>query len=160
MWMEKCKRGVGSVGKEKERKDFLKILFYKVHLISILKCIEVYLIWVFPDGSDGKESACRAEDLGSILGSGRSPREGNGYPLQYSCLGNSMDRGAWWGYCPRGPKKLDTTEWLTLLLYSFWVLGCSVPLCGGCFLVSITVWFKKFYTLCFHSYVHLPASIN
>ena len=82
------------MGKEKERKDFLKILFYKVHLISILKCIEVYLIWVFPDGSDGKESACRAEDLGSILGSGRSPREGNGYPLQYSYLENSMDRGA------------------------------------------------------------------
>ena len=96
------------MGKEKERKDFLKILFYKVHLISILKCIEVYLIWVFPDGSDGKESACRAEDLGSILGSGRSPREGNGYPLQYSCLGNPMDRGAWWATVHGGRKESDT----------------------------------------------------
>ena len=49
----------------------------------------------FPGGSDGKESACDAEDLGSIHGSGRSPGEGNANPLQYSCLGNPMDRGAW-----------------------------------------------------------------
>ena len=49
-----------------------------------------------PGGSDGKESACHAGDSGSILGSGRSPGEGNSYPLQYSCLENSMDRGAWW----------------------------------------------------------------
>ena len=46
-------------------------------------------------GSDGKESACHAGDLGSIPGSGRSPGEGNGSLLQYSCLENSMDRGAW-----------------------------------------------------------------
>ena len=49
-----------------------------------------------PDGSDGKASAYSAEDLGSIPGSGRSPGEGNGNPLQYSCLENPMDRGAWW----------------------------------------------------------------
>ena len=49
----------------------------------------------FPDGSDSKESACSAGDRGLIPGSGRSPGEGNGYPLQYSCLENSMDRGAW-----------------------------------------------------------------
>ena len=49
----------------------------------------------FPGGSDGKESAFSAGDLGSILGSGRSPEEGKGYPLQYSCLENSTDRGAW-----------------------------------------------------------------
>ena len=42
------------------------------------------------------ESACNAEDLGPIPGSGRSPREGNGNPLQYSCLGNPMDGEAWW----------------------------------------------------------------
>ena len=42
------------------------------------------------------ESACNAGDLGSIPGSGRSPREGNGNPLQYSCLENPMDREAWW----------------------------------------------------------------
>ena len=50
----------------------------------------------FPGGSHGKESACNAEDLGSIPGLGRSPGEGNRNPLQYSCLENSMDRGAWW----------------------------------------------------------------
>ena len=43
-----------------------------------------------------KKSACNAGDLGLIPGSGRSPGEGNGNPLQYSCLENSMDRGAWW----------------------------------------------------------------
>ena len=49
----------------------------------------------FPDGSDGKESACNAGNLGSIPGSGRSPGEGNGNPLQYSCPGNLRDIGAW-----------------------------------------------------------------
>ena len=49
----------------------------------------------FPGGSDGKVSACNEEDPGSIPGSGRSPGEGNGNPLQSSCLGNPMDRGAW-----------------------------------------------------------------
>ena len=50
----------------------------------------------FPGGSKHKESAYSAGDLGSIPGWGILPREGNGYPLQYSCLENSMDRGAWW----------------------------------------------------------------
>ena len=50
----------------------------------------------FLDGSDGKESACSAEDKGLISGLGRCPGEGNGYPLQDSCLENSMERGAWW----------------------------------------------------------------
>ena len=50
----------------------------------------------FPVGSDGKVSAYNVGDLGSIPGSGRSPREGHGNPLQYSCLENPMDGGAWW----------------------------------------------------------------
>ena len=50
----------------------------------------------FPGGSDDKASAYNAGDLGSILGWGRSPEEGNGNPLQYSCLENPMDGGAWW----------------------------------------------------------------
>ena len=54
------------------------------------------LRWGFSGGSDGKESACSVGDLGSILELGRSPRVLNGYPLQYPCLENSMDRGAWW----------------------------------------------------------------
>ena len=49
----------------------------------------------FPGGSDGKEFACNAGEQGSVPGSGRSPGEGNGNPLQYSCLEDLMDRGAW-----------------------------------------------------------------
>ena len=49
----------------------------------------------FPDGSDSKESACNAEDPDSIPGSERYPGEGNGNPFQYSCLEDSMNRGAW-----------------------------------------------------------------
>ena len=52
-------------------------------------------LWGFPGGSDGKESASNARDSSSILGLGRSPGEGNGYLLQYSCLENPMGRGAW-----------------------------------------------------------------
>ena len=65
----------------------------------------------FPCGSVGKESACNAGDLGSVPGLGRSPGEGNGYPLQYSGLENSMDL-----YSPWGRKESDTTEWLSLHL--------------------------------------------
>ena len=50
----------------------------------------------FPGGSEVKASACNAGDLGSIPGSGRFPAEGNDNPLQYSCLENPMDGGAWW----------------------------------------------------------------
>ena len=57
---------------------------------------ELYPRWGFPGGSDGKESAFCARGLGLIPESGRSPGEGNGYTLQYSCLENSMDRGACW----------------------------------------------------------------
>ena len=53
------------------------------------------LVKGFPGGSDGKESACSAGNTGLIPGLGRSPGEGNGNPLQYSCLGNPMDGGAW-----------------------------------------------------------------
>ena len=63
---------------------------------SPLTFLYVHFIFLsFPGGSDGKESACSAGDLGSIPGLGRSPGEGHGNPLQYSCLENSMDRGAW-----------------------------------------------------------------
>ena len=48
-----------------------------------------------PGGSDGKESACSVADSGSVLGLGRSPGEGHGNPIQYSCLGNLADSGAW-----------------------------------------------------------------
>ena len=58
-----------------------------------------------PGGSDGKESACNTGDLDSIPGWGRSPGEGNGNPLQYSCQENPMDRGAWWATVHGVPKS-------------------------------------------------------
>ena len=68
-------------------------------------------------GSVGRESACTARDLGSIPGWGRSPGEGNGYPLQCSCLENPMDRRAWWAtYRPGGHKESDITEQAILSL--------------------------------------------
>ena len=67
----------------------------------------------FPDGSDGKQSACKAGDLGSIPGLGRRPGEGNGYPLQSSGWENSMDRGAWQA------TTLDTSKsWTRLSDYA------------------------------------------
>ena len=69
----------------------------------------------FSGGSDGKEPACN--DLGLIPGSGRSLGEGNGHPLQYSWLENSMDRGAWWATVHGAAKELDTTEWLSHSLF-------------------------------------------
>ena len=59
----------------------------------------------FPSASDGKESACSTGDPGSIPGSGRSSGEGNGNPLQYSGLENSMDRGALWATVHGVPKS-------------------------------------------------------
>ena len=64
-----------------KRGNTLQLFFYKVN--------------GFPGGSEVKGSASYTEDLGSIPGSGRSPGEGNGNPLQYSCLENPTDRGAW-----------------------------------------------------------------
>ena len=81
------------------KKSFLKVIF-----------------WDFPGGSDGKEYACNAGEPGSIPGLGRCPREGNGNPLQYPCLENPTDRGAWRAIVPWGRKELDTTERLTLPL--------------------------------------------
>ena len=67
-----------------------------------------------PYSSNSKESDCNTGDLGPITGSGRSSGEGNGNPLQCSCLENPMDRGACWATV-RGITELDTTEGLTLL---------------------------------------------
>ena len=58
--------------------------------------VELHIHKGFPGGSDSKESACNAGELGSIPGLGRSPGEGKGNPLQCSCLDNSMDKGARW----------------------------------------------------------------
>ena len=59
----------------------------------------------FPGGPASKESACNAGDPSLIPESGRSPGEGNGYPLQYSCLENPMDRGGWWAIVCEATKS-------------------------------------------------------
>ena len=93
--------------------------------ISLCFCIFLLLWWKFffgwsfpqdfPAGSEGKASSCNAGDPGSTPGSGRSPGEGKGSPLQCSCLENSMDRGAWWAIIHKIAKcQTWLTDWLTL----------------------------------------------
>ena len=83
------------------------------------------MILDFPGGSDGKASACNAGNLGSIPRLGRCPGEGHGNLLKYSCLENSMDRGAWEGYSPWGRKESDMIERLT-----HWVTGGNKGVSG------------------------------
>ena len=78
----------------------------------------------FPRGSGSTESACSAGDPGSIPESGRSPGEGNDYPIQFPCLENSTDRGAWWTYGTRGHRESDTAKQVTPSPSSV----CVVPL--------------------------------
>ena len=66
--------------------------------------------FIFPGGSLEKNPPANAGDEGSIPGSGISPGEGNGNPLQYTCLENPMNGGTWLGYSPWGCKESDTTE--------------------------------------------------
>ena len=81
-------------------KDFYRRAMDLPHYFSCYIVIhglfELQLFLGFPGGSGGKETACYVGDPASIPGSGRSPGEGYGYPLQYSCLENSMYRGLWW----------------------------------------------------------------
>ena len=78
----------------------MRFYFYcSLFIVSLSLGLEKLLVTGskgFPGGSAGKESACNAGDMGFIPGSGRSPGGGNSNPLQYSCLDNPMDRGAWW----------------------------------------------------------------
>ena len=70
-------------------------LWFSQGILSVVELLGPIVVLGFPDGSDSKESACNAGDLGSNPGLGRSPGEENGNPLQYSYLENSMGRGAW-----------------------------------------------------------------
>ena len=71
-------------------------IYYTIHIMSKLYIyLCAYVFMGFPGGSDGKEGACNAGDLGSVPGLGRSSGEGNGYSLQFSCLESPMDRRAW-----------------------------------------------------------------
>ena len=92
-----------------------------------------------PFPPDNKESTCNAGDLGLIPGSGRSPGEGNGNPLQDSCLKNPHGQRSLAGYSPRGGKEPDMTEWLTLafcLSTRLFVCLCSV----GSIQLLVTPW--------------------
>ena len=84
-------------------------------------------MWGFLCSSVGKESACNAGDLGSIPGSGRSPGEGNGNPLQYSCLVNPMDRGAWQaavrGIARVGLNLVTKTQHTPIAGLPWWLCG-------------------------------------
>ena len=79
-----------------------------------LKEIEPFL--GFPGGSEVKAPACNAGDQGSIPGLGRSPGEGNGNPLQYSCLENPMDGGAWWAIVRRVAKSRTLSDFTSTSL--------------------------------------------
>ena len=74
------------------------------------RCVKIKVITGFPGGSEGKESTCNMGDLGLISGLGRSPGEGDGSPLQYSCLENPYGQRGLAGYNPWGHKESDTTE--------------------------------------------------
>ena len=85
--------------------------------------LSYYPVDHFPGGSDSEESVCNAGDLGLIPRLGRSPQEGNGYPLQYSYLENSMERSLG-GYSSCGHKESYMTEQLTFSLLS--CLTCKI----------------------------------
>ena len=82
---------------------------HKVQYYTDFKII-YYSYWLgFPVGPDNKESSCNVGDPGSVPGKGRSPGKGNGNPLQFSCLGNPMDRGAWRAIVHGVTKEWDMT---------------------------------------------------
>ena len=111
----------------------------------------------FPGGSEGKESACNAGNPGLIPGSGRYPRERNGYPLQDSCLENSVHRGAW--------KESDMTKRLTLWLLghksyfsSFWLLWAGDPMESVCHECDILIVVPG--NLSFPKHAGLPSGVQ
>ena len=90
--------------------------------------------WGFPGGSMVKNPPAYAGDADSIPGSGRCPGEGNGKPLQYSCLGHPMDRGAWWATV-HGVAKRQRHDWAHLHRWS----ACKAPTCSFSFSLSLLI---------------------
>ena len=105
---------------QKHRENSLVFRFMKtLNLLDECSILRAQLTLTgFTGGSDGKESAHNVRDLGSIPGSGRFPGEGNGKPLQYSCLRNPMDRGIWWAIDHGIPKSQNPFQNTAL-----WQLG-------------------------------------
>ena len=91
--------------------------------------------WCLLGGSDGKESVCSAREPGLIPGLGRSPGEGNGYALQYSCLEKSMDRGAWWatvhGVTTSGTRLNDWVSHKWQVLGWAWMMTAKPSMVQG-----------------------------
>ena len=109
----------------------------------------------FPGGSDGKESACNVGDLGLIPVFGRSPGEGCGTPLQYSCLENPRGQRSLEGCSPRGPKECNTTKHTAQKVHQFSSLSFKLPKSRETFLdrrclntiISIELTEKHFFLL-------------
>ena len=87
------------------------------HLVGLHVILDLCFLCGFPGG---KESACNAGDPGSIPGLGRSPGEGHGNPLQYSCLENPMDRGAWWAAVHGGSQRVGHDRAANSFLCDSW----------------------------------------
>ena len=110
---------------------FIQWCILQIVLVSLVCWLTTQSKWLngFLGVSDGKESACSAGDRSSILGSGRSYGEGNGNPLQYSCLENPMDRGAWQATIHRVAKSwTQLSDWAqgrlsNINFLQFWRLG-------------------------------------
>ena len=94
-----------------------------VHILCVILVVSNFNRG-FPGGSDSKESACNAGDVGSVPGSGRAPGERKGSPLLYSCLEHSMNRRSWW-LQSTGSQRVRRTEWLTLSLFNYNRAFCS-----------------------------------
>ena len=103
--------------------SYFLILAHFVILVSFYGYL--YQFKSFPGGSDGKASACNVGDLGSIPGLGRSPGEGNGNPLQYSCLENPMYGGAWWATVHGVTKTWTRLSDFTFFINLNVILWCS-----------------------------------
>ena len=89
---------------------------FLVLLLTVFLFVYHHSVEGFPGGSDGKESARNAGDPSSLPGLGKFSGEGNGNPFQYSCLENSMDRGAWWATVHRVAKSWT---WLSNFIFTF-----------------------------------------
>ena len=109
----------------------------------------------------GKESACQVENMGSVPGLRRSPGEENGNPIQYSCPGNPMDRGPWWGYSPWCCKKSWT--WLSMYAHTSSVIAYFyVYLIINLYLYNLLLFgiFKKQTFLLRHSWLTMLSCLS
>ena len=117
--------------------------FYQSAWNKFLK-IHSYKIFLFPGGSGGKESTCNAGNPGSIPGSGRCLGEGNGNPLQCSCLENSIDSGAWRAHSPWSHQESDTTEWLAhMMVFALFIFMSKFLNQKTCIFLKDEHWFSN-----------------